>query len=699
MTHVLVADDDPTLRLLMQAALEAQGFAVTLAQDGDEALSMFNENRPDMVVLDVEMPGRSGYEVCTEIRRQVGEDIPVVMVTGHDDVESIERAFEVGATDFISKPINWTLIGHRIRYILRGYHTLQSLHRAETHKHAMLQALPDLLLRVDAKGVILETHGHTDMPVDSGAPLGHFQTREQLAALNANAIRLALSTGKTQRADYSLQSAVNPNQVRYYESRVTPVGLDEALCLIRDTTENHEARQRIRQLDYFDALTDLPNMKSFREHLDRELTRAKRENLNLAVLFFDLDGFKDVNDSLGYNKGDELLRLVADRLRTELRLFDIVGLNSSENQPSEDNGHLSRLGGDEFTVLLSHIEQAEDALLVADRIRTLMTRPYVIDGQELVLTSSVGISVFPDDAMDADTLITYADTAMYAAKGKGRDNCHYYSAALTARAFAQLSLKSALHQALDRNEFQLLYQPQVDSRSGVICAVEALIRWNHPERGQISPLEFIPMAEELGLIVSIGSWILRKACEDAMHWQQIGLPAIQMSVNLSVVQFRNPNLLQEIQKILHETRLPANCLELEVTESALMVDAKGALAQMLALRHHGVRIAIDDFGTGYSSLQYLKDLPLSKLKIDRAFVSGLPSVGKTDEAIIRAVIAMSRTLDMQVTAEGVETLEQANLLIAMDCDTLQGFYFSRPVSASAIPGLMRQAWPLAPPTA
>ncbi|EKD99096.1 MAG: hypothetical protein ACD_23C00130G0001 [uncultured bacterium] len=581
--RVLVADDDPTVGLLMQAALESQGYAVTVVEDGTAALEAFRAMPADVVLLDVEMPGLTGYEVCEEIRRGWGTDIPVVLVTGHDDVASIERAYKSGATDFMAKPINWTLIGHRLRYILRAF---------------------------------------------------------------------------------------------------------------SDAAERRVAEQKVRRLAYFDTLTGLPNRQSFHELLDRELARANRAEQGLAVIFLDLDGFKGINDSLGHGIGDLVLQWVADRLQNGLRSFDTLGRQAETvfdlNCTSLEELNLARLGGDEFTILLPHINQPEDALVVAHRLRELISRPFVIEGQELVVTASIGISLFPDDAIDADSLLKHADTAMYAAKANGRSNCQYYSASLTERAVARLALESALHQALERGEFYLVYQPQIDAISGAILGVEALIRWRHPEKGLISPLDFIPLAEEIGLILPIGAWVLKTACADAVRWQAMGLQSIQVSVNISPIQFRDPDLQEIILSTLTSTGLSATQLEIEITESTLMENATRTLALMHSLRKEGIGIALDDFGTGYSSFQYLKQLPLTKLKIDRAFVRDMPE-SKADEAIVRAVVTLARTLGMCVTAEGVETIEQHTVLASLGCHIIQGYLFSKPVSFDQIVTLLTQS--------
>jgi predicted signal transduction protein with EAL and GGDEF domain len=351
---------------------------------------------------------------------------------------------------------------------------------------------------------------------------------------------------------------------------------------------------------------------------------------------------------------------------------------------------LARLGGDEFTALILDIGDTQDAMAVAQRICQLMRRPFVLQGREVTLTTSIGIAVFPDDGGDGATLLKHADTAMYQAKRSGRDNAQLYNAALTAVILRRMDLDASLRAAIEREEFHLVYQPQVDAASGRVHAVEALIRWTHPERGLVSPMDFIPLAEENGLIDAIGHWVLQTACADAARWHLAGL-GLTVAVNLSPRQFNTPGLPQRVMDVVARSGLPPALLELEVTEGALMENTEATRGALQALREHGVRIALDDFGTGYSSLAYLTRMPIGNIKVDRCFVAGLLDGGE-NEAIVRAVLAMAGSLGMRVTAEGVETLAQARALKSMACDSLQGYYFSRPVAAEQIPAMVRQRW-------
>jgi len=389
------------------------------------------------------------------------------------------------------------------------------------------------------------------------------------------------------------------------------------------------------------------------------------------VLFLDLDGFKHINDSLGHPIGDKLLQSVAARLVACVRASDTV----------------SRQGGDEFVVLLSESDQWEDAAVVASRMLNAVAQPHTIDQRDLHVTTSIGVSVFPDDGFDAETLIKNADTAMYQAKENGRQNFRFFKPIMNVRAVERHSIEESLRRALAGNEFQLHYQPKVNLSTGAITGAEALIRWTTLTRGAVSPAQFIPIAEECGLILPIGAWVLRKACEQAQAWADAGLPSVTMAVNVSAVEFRSETYLEGVFKTLAETGLDPRLLELELTESVLMTRADTTASILQSLRERGVKVAVDDFGTGYSSLSYLRKFPVDALKIDQSFVRQI-SAGGDDATIITAIIAMARSLKLRVIAEGVETSEEVNFLRMHLCDEAQGYHFSRPVSASQFAALL-----------
>ncbi|MBV8464588.1 MAG: EAL domain-containing protein, partial [Burkholderiales bacterium] len=440
----------------------------------------------------------------------------------------------------------------------------------------------------------------------------------------------------------------------------------EVVALIRDISEAKAAEARILHLARFDALTELPNRAYFRELTEEAISEGQRHGERRAVLFVDLDHFKTVNDSLGHAVGDLLLQEVARRLAESLRAGDVVG----------------RLGGDEFVMLLRHMDSDADIAVVADRVLSRLAEPFSLAEHELVVTPSLGIALYPNDGEDYDTLIRNADAAMYHAKESGRNTYRFYTADMNIRAREILAVENQLRRALERNEFVLHYQPQVEIATGRIIGAEALIRWQHPDKGLLGPIEFIPLAEERGLIAPIGQWVLREACRQNKAWQDAGLPAIEVAVNLSAVQFYQRELVDSIAALLDQYELEPHWLGLEVTESIIVQNVDSTVRTMSALEQMGVKLAIDDFGTGYSSLSYLKRFSADKLKIDRSFVADVPG-DPDDSAITRAIINLARNLNLRVIAEGVETQAQWEFLRSEGCDEVQGYLVSRPVPAEA----------------
>ncbi len=441
---------------------------------------------------------------------------------------------------------------------------------------------------------------------------------------------------------------------------------DYYVASFMDVSARKEAEEQIRKLAYHDVLTGLPNRLLLRDRLQHAMASAQRHQHHLAVLFIDLDSFKNVNDSLGHAAGDLLLMSVASRLCGCVREVDTV----------------ARLGGDEFVVVLENLENEANAVAVAAKIHATLARPMTVGTQNLHAAASIGIAIYPEDGESADTLMQNADTAMYQAKARGRGNSRFFAPIMNEQAREKLELENTLLGSLERDEFQLYYQPILDLASGTLSSVEALIRWHSPERGLIPPDKFIPIAEETGAIVRIGDWVIQQACRDLAAWRALGLTAPRVSVNISPRQFRQPGLTSRIHGILLESGIAASQLELEVTESALMERPDLAANLLHDLKALGMGIVIDDFGTGYSSLAYLKKFPIDKLKIDRSFVCDLLS-DKSDREITLAVIALSHNLGLQVTAEGVELQAQLDFLRQHDCDSAQGYFFSRPMPPAA----------------
>ena len=699
---VLVADDDPVMRLLMLEMLDSVGLVGIEAEDGAQAVDLAHARAPDLILLDVEMPKMDGFAACRAIRDLPnGATVPIVMVTGGDDLEAVTNAYEAGATDFVSKPINWPILGHRVLYVLRASDAIVRLRIADAQNRAVLAAIPDTFFRMSRDGVYLDyepgREGQARDVRDAGAEeqiVGRHVTDvlpRDIAERLLEQVGIALHVRQVRSVEYEL---VRFGEAQHVEARLVATGPDEVLGLVRDISERKRAEEQIRRLAYCDSLTGIPNRQAFLEMLERELQRSKIGNRKFAVLFMDLDAFKRINDTLGHDVGDQLLKQVSERLRDTIRPSDLMSrgdLLPRAEAARSDGTNLARLGGDEFTILIPDLERVEYALNVAHRVKDAMRRPFLIEGNEIFVTASIGISLFPEDGDDSTSLLKYADTAMYHAKNCGKNNAKLYSSSLTMQIMSHVRLEVGLRRALQNDELYLLYQPQLDVRSSEIVGVEALVRWRHAERGVVSPSEFIPLAEETGLIVPIGEWVLRTACRQARHWQKLARRPVRMAVNLSAKQFKDENLSQIVMSALHDTGLDPRLLELELTEGTLMDDAKATLATLEQLRGIGVYLSIDDFGTGYSSMNYLKRFDVRALKIDRSFISGLPQDSE-NAAITRAIIAMAHGLKMIVVAEGVETGEQLVLLEEYGCDLVQGFYLGRPAPAETVTDMLQKLW-------
>jgi diguanylate cyclase (GGDEF)-like protein len=475
-----------------------------------------------------------------------------------------------------------------------------------------------------------------------------------------------LEAMKAGAADYLLKNQLNAplleRSIRY--------------AIERKRTEDH-----IFRMAYYDDLTRLPNRVLFQDRLRQAIVSADRNNKLAAILFLDVDNFKRINNTFGYHMADQLLSEIAERLNDTMRKTDSIARQS--------DSELFARGGDEFTVLLNEIRGVEDAARVAKRIIESLSRPFTLDNNEIFITTSIGMAIFPDDGRDVDSLLKNADAAMYHAKEQGKNNFQYYRQSMNAAAFERLTMENDLRKAVERDELLLYYQPQIDLRTGKISGMEVLLRWNHHAKGMVMPSDFIPLAEDTGLIIPISEWIMHTACVQNKAWQKEGLQTIPVSVNLSSLQFRQKNILGTILQILENSKLNPDYLILEITESSLMDNTEETFATLNALSEMGLRLTIDDFGTGYSSLSYLKRFPLYAIKIDRSFVNGI-TTNHGDAAIVKAIIAMAHSLKLQVVAEGVETEEQLDFLRNEVCDEMQGFLFSRPLPTEELSKLLIQ---------
>jgi diguanylate cyclase (GGDEF)-like protein/PAS domain S-box-containing protein len=682
------------MRMLARETLEQAGFVVEEAGDGQAGLEAFEALSPDVVLLDVIMPVLDGFETCAALRALPhGARVPILMMTGLDDSESINRVYEVGATDFLTKPIALAMLGHRVHYVLRANRAFQDLQQSQERLttaqriaqlgHWEWDIGTDEAQHSDEVRRILGLAPAAPVPC-SGLVLDAVHPDDRGTVTDA--MYAALHRDEPLNIGFRLVRPDGEIRVVHQQGEVVRDAAGQCLRMqgtLQDITDRKRAEERIQQLALYDALTGLPNRNLFREELGHAVSRSERNEDILVLLSLDLDRFKRINDTLGHEVGDLLLQEAGRRLSQTLRQSDLVARHDGE-----DKGCcIARQGADEFTALLSNLNDAQDAAKVARRVIDALAEPFHLAGTEIVLGASVGIAVYPLDGGDAESLLKNADAARHYAKQHGKNRYEYYNGKMNASAIEKLALESNLHRALERDEFSLHYQPKVDLSNGGIIGVEALIRWRRPEQGMVSPADFIPLAEETGLIIPIGHWVLRTACAQIRAWQDAGLSAVPIAINLSAKQFHQQNICEMVTDALREFDVPPHLLELEITESAAMKDAETTIAALKKLKAIGVRIAIDDFGTGYSSLSYLKRFPIDSLKIDRSFVTELPC-NQDDASIAQAVITMGHALRLKIVAEGVETQAQRDFLAVNHCDEMQGYYFSRPLPAEQCTDLL-----------
>jgi diguanylate cyclase (GGDEF)-like protein/PAS domain S-box-containing protein len=541
---------------------------------------------------------------------------------------------------------------------------------ARSQLQATLDAIPDLLFELDMDGCCHAYHSARDnLPIPPVKNLLGKKISDVLPHDAADIIASALLEAQEKGLSSGKQLKLElPQSILWFELSVSRKHVDPGseprfIVIARDVTERKAAEQRIMNLAHYDSLTGLPNRALLADRMKVAIKRAARQSTRLAVLFVDLDRFKPINDSLGHDVGDKLLKVVAERMQDSVRSVDTV----------------SRVGGDEFVVLLSEIETSEDAARVAEKLINTLSQPYEIEEHELLVTASIGICIYPDNGMEPNILLRNADASMYSAKEAGRNRYQFYSEDMTARAIERLSLERDLRGAAERDELFLVYQPQIELATGRIIGAEVLMRWHHPRQGLISPVRFIPVAEDSGLILTIGEWALRESCRQARLWRDQGLLDVCISVNVSAVQFRQTDFVTIVERVLKDSGLSPEKLELELTESVVMQGAEPALGKLRQLDALGVKVAIDDFGTGYSSLSYLRQFTVDRLKIDQSFVHDLP--GNMDaEAIAAAIVAMGLSLGLRIIAEGVETEAQAEFLKGISCKEGQGYLYAWPMA-------------------
>ncbi|AHF04611.1 diguanylate cyclase [Marichromatium purpuratum 984] len=690
--RVLLVDDDTPSRYLLAEALDQSGMTVAEVDSGAQALAwVATEGLPEIVLLDVMMPGLNGFETCARLRALPGGDyLPILMMTGLDDEHSIERAYRAGATDFAVKPIIASVIVHRIRYMVRAGEATEALLLSERRLGAAQRMarigdwewLPNegkmrwsaLALEILDCPSTSETNDLEALiervPLDERDAVtewfAHLGDRDRDAELHH---RVLTTAGEVRH----LRQFVEPSH------SMTPGG---ACCYgaVQDITALQEAQAHIHRLAFFDTLTGLPNRVLFQQRLEQVLTVMHRRRHACALVFIDLDNFKQINDTLGHHLGDLLLKTIAERLAASL---SVTWSKTCEADPDAQQC-LARLGGDEFALLLPDVGGVRGAIRVVRRLQSDLSEPLELDDTTVVVTPSIGITLFPQDAQNATDLLRNGDLAMYQAKRSGKNTYRLFDVSMNDDMRQRMRIENALRQALARDEFTLHYQPQVDLHSGEVSGVEALLRWTHPELGAVSPQFFIPVAEESGLILQIGDWVLREACLQLARWRADGVFIQRVAINVSANQFARRGFSERVAQVLRESVLDPASLELELTETVLMNQPRETVTTLRALKTIGVQLAVDDFGTGYSSLSYLRRFPIGRLKIDKSFLVDIER-DRDNAAIAQAVMAMAETMGLEVTAEGVERHSQLELLRAHHCSEVQGFLFSRPVAPASIP--------------
>ena len=729
--RVLIVDDRKGNVELIYGMLCSAGYtSLTCTTDPLEVCDLHRANRYDLILLDLMMPGMDGFQIMeglkvieselesetgseTQPQTERGSSLPVLVITAQPDHK--ERALQSGARGFISKPFDRLQMLTQIHDVLeirllqkklqkfvgsredmKGEPTF--LYETEGLFDQLADNLPQVFWVWDVDDKTFRYINPTWEKMTGQRVVRGDKLEKIFETVHPEDIqRVIREAGESPLGgvDHDYRLLLSDMTVRWVHSRTFPIkdatGVHRVVGIMDDITHRKEADQRLLQLAHYDALTHLPNRILFYESLRKIVKQAEMNRRIISVLFLDIDNFKNINDTLGHVLGDELLREFSLRLLECLRITDMV----------------ARIGGDEFGCILVTADGSGNAEVVASKIREALRQPFDLQGHQVTVTASIGISVYPIDSLDADTLVKHGDTAMYRSKKAGRDTYRFFTREMNARAIEKLNQENALRMALDRNEFVLHYQPKVDLAKGWITGVEALIRWKRPEYGYVDPLEFIPALEQTGLINRVGAWVIESACKQIAEWRHAGIGEIPVSVNVSGRQFSQSTLNQDViratqangvhpellefelqtERALRENSIDSDLLELELTESSLMTHAKKTVSILKRLKELGIQISIDDFGTGYSSLAYVKRFPIDVLKIDRSFIHEI-TTNSADAAITTAIIDMAHSLDVRVVAEGVETVEQFDLLRERGCDEIQGYYFARPLPANEISDLL-----------
>ncbi|WP_041702884.1 putative bifunctional diguanylate cyclase/phosphodiesterase [Pseudogulbenkiania sp. NH8B] len=684
---LLVVDDEPRMRESLCLLLRGRNYDVRACHDGQSALEQLMAGGVDLMLLDLHLGDMNGLDLLGMIRR-AGIDTEVLVVSGDTAFDSAVCALRSGASDYVCKPYAVEELMHRVELALQRRSLARAnlamalqLHTSERMHRSLVEASPDLIFTLDERFcfTFANERSHGLIGYSPQELLGQ-SLLDLVLPVDAERVRYVLEHRTGQRAiEFRIVSRGGEIAERHFEASLVPVALDlpqlssRLYGVARDVTDKKHAEHRMAYLAYHDLLTGLPNRALFRDRLGLAIMQAKRKGRQVAVLFVDLDRFKLANDTFGHIKGDELLKQVGQRLQCVLRECDT----------------LARLGGDEFTILLPDLSGKEDAALLAGKLVKEVAAPFSIDGDDVFLTVSIGIAVFPDDGDDIETLLRHADIAMYQVKAQGKNGFGFFLPVMDAAASQRLRMENEVRRALELEQFELYYQPQVEFDSRRIIGCEALIRWPHPTRGLVPPGAFLGVIEEIGLMKPLTYWVIERACQTLREWKLAGLELSRMSVNVPPELLVDDDFYDYLIATVDRYGIRRQSFEIEITENAFIADQQAMSLKLAGLAEEGIRVAIDDFGTQYSSLSYLRHLPVTTLKIDQSFVREIEA-GKEDSPIVRAIVAIATGLNLNLVAEGVETEVQADYLGSLGAVEMQGYLFGKPMPASDFRRLLHQ---------
>ena len=679
--RILVVEDERIVAADIQDRLESLGYDVpTIVASGEKAVEKAGTLRPDLVLMDIQLNGRmDGVEAADQIRQRFG--IPVIYLTANADHPTVQRAKLTEPFGYVIKPFEERELHTAIEVALYKHQAERTLRESEERYRLLVELSPEAIIVQSDEKIVYANYaaaklfGAASAETLLGLAVADFVHPDHHQNFRAHERHLRRNQQSALKAEKFVRLDGQVRDVEVVMASVTYGGRVATQILTRDITERMRAEEQLLHDAFHDSLTGLPNRALFIDHLRLAVNHCRRrKGYIFAVLFIDLDRFKLINDSLGHMAGDEFLKAIARRLEICLR----------------DGDTIARLGGDEFTILLDGIKDYSDAQRVAERVQEVLEQPFALAGRELFVTASIGIKYSSNGDEQPEDLLRDADTAMYCAKALGKAQYQEFDASMHSHALTLLQIESDLRRAIERGEFRVNYQPIVSLGDGRICGFEALVRWNHPERGLMSPSDFIPIAEETGLIIQIGRWVLREACLQMRRWHD-AFPVtklMKISVNLSSKQFMQPTIVGQVLETLQETGLDPSSLKLEITESVMMERGDYAMGVLEQLSQAGVELSLDDFGTGYSSVSYINHFPVTALKIDQSFIKRIG--GEQNGEIVRAVIALARNLGLEVVAEGIETVMQLDLLKTLGCAQGQGYFFSEAVGEQSATELIQR---------